>query len=114
MNFLDGKVAGGKVQLGGSAIDLQRPAGAEGSPVTFGVRPEHITLREGSGIKLADVRIDLVEHLGGSTMLYATTTDGQPLTIAMEGQQQIALGTNVIAHVDPARTHVFGADGKAT
>ncbi len=47
-------------------------------------------------------------------MLYATTTDGQPLTIAMEGQQQIALGTNVIAHVDPARTHVFGADGKAT
>jgi multiple sugar transport system ATP-binding protein len=114
MNFLDGKVAGGKVQLGSSAIDLQRPAGAEGSPVTFGVRPEHITLREGSGIKLADVRIDLVEHLGGSTMLYATTTDGQPLTIAMEGQQQIALGTNVIAHVDPARTHVFGADGKAT
>jgi len=114
MNFLDGKVAGGKVQLGSSAIDLQRPAGAEGSPVTFGVRPEHITLREGSGIKLADVRIDLVEHLGGSTMLYATTTDGQPLTIAMEGQQQIALGTNVIAHVDPTRTHVFGADGKAT
>ncbi|MFY8032245.1 MAG: ABC transporter ATP-binding protein [Devosia sp.] len=114
MNFLDGKVAGGKVQLGSSAIDLQRPAGAEGSPVTFGVRPEHITLREGSGVKLADVRIDLVEHLGGSTMLYATTTDGQPLTIAMEGQQQIALGTNVIAHVDPARTHVFGADGKAT
>ena len=114
MNVLDGKVAGGKVQLGSSAIDLQRPAGAEGSPVTFGVRPEHITLREGSGVKLADVRIDLVEHLGGSTMLYATTTDGQPLTIAMEGQQQIALGTNVIAHVDPARTHVFGADGKAT
>ena len=114
MNFLDGKVADGKVQLGSSAIELQRPAGADGSPVTFGVRPEHITLREGSGAKLADVRVDLVEHLGGSTMLYATTVDGQPMTIAMDGQQQIALGSTVAAHVDPARTHVFGADGTAT
>jgi len=114
MNFLDGKVADGKVQLGSSAIELQRPAGADGSPVTFGVRPEHITLREGSGAKLADVRVDLVEHLGGSTMLYATTADGQPMTIAMDGQQQVALGSTVAAHVDPARTHVFGADGKAT
>jgi multiple sugar transport system ATP-binding protein len=113
MNFLDGKVAGSQVQLGGSAIQLQRAAGGDGNPVTFGVRPEHITLKGDGGVKLADVTVDLVEQLGGATMLYATTTDNQPLTIAMDGQQQIALGTKATAYVDPARTHIFGMDGRA-
>ena len=113
MNFLDGKVAGSMVQLGGSSIQLQRAAGGDGSPVTFGVRPEHITLKADSGVKLADVTVDLVEQLGGATMLYATTADNQPLTIAMDGQQQIGLGEKATAYVDPARTHIFGVDGKA-
>ena len=113
MNFLEGKVDSGKVQLGGSAIELQKAAGADGSPVTFGVRPEHITLKPDSGVKLADVTVDLVEQLGGATMLYTTTVDKQPLTIAMDGQQQIALGSKATAYVDPARTHIFGTDGKA-
>jgi multiple sugar transport system ATP-binding protein len=113
MNFLDGKVDNGNVQVAGSAVELQRAAGANGSPVTFGVRPEHITLGAGSGIRLADVTVDLVEQLGGSTMLYTTTADKQSLTIAIDGQQQLALGSKVTAYVDPARTHIFGADGKA-
>ncbi|HEY9012402.1 MAG TPA: sn-glycerol-3-phosphate ABC transporter ATP-binding protein UgpC [Devosia sp.] len=112
MNFLDGKVESGKVQVGASAIDLRREA-ANGQPVTFGVRPEHISLRAEGGVKLADVTVDLVEQLGGATMVYATTGDRQPLTIAMDGQQQIALGSQVTAYVDPARTHVFGGDGRA-
>jgi multiple sugar transport system ATP-binding protein len=81
--------------------------------VTFGVRPEHITLRADAGVKLADVTVDLVEQLGGATMLYATTSDNQPLTIAMDGQQQVALGSKATAYVDPARTHIFGTDGRA-
>jgi multiple sugar transport system ATP-binding protein len=120
MNFLDAKVdaadgAGAKVHAGGSDIALPRPisGGKAGDSVTFGVRPEHITVAAGSGVRLADVRVDLVEQLGGATMLYTTTADGQALTISMDGQQPIALGSTVTAYVDPQRYHVFGANGAA-
>jgi len=119
MNFLETRVeaadgAGAKLQAGGTAIVLPRAltGGKPGDAVTFGVRPEHISIVEGSGVKLADVRVDLVEQLGGATMLYTTTADNQPLTIAVDGQRQLELGTTVGAYVDPARYHVFGADGK--
>ena len=119
MNFLDGRIeagdgAGARVQAGGSTIDLPRPlrGGAVGDSVAFGVRPEHITLAEGSGVRLAEVQVDLVEQLGGATMLYTSTADGQPMTIAIDGQRQVDLGTKVTAYVDPARYHVFATDGQ--
>jgi multiple sugar transport system ATP-binding protein len=117
MNFLEAEVAaadgaGAKLRAGGSEIVVDRKVGA-GDKVTFGVRPEHIAISDGTGVKLADVKVDLVEQLGGQTMVYATTADGQPLTIAVDGQRQVELGSTLTAYVDPARYHVFGADGRA-
>ncbi|MGN6487025.1 MAG: ABC transporter ATP-binding protein [Devosia sp.] len=117
MNFLEAEVAsadaaGAKLRAGGSEIVVNRKVGA-GDKVTFGVRPEHIAIADGAGVRLADVKVDLVEQLGGQTMVYATTADGQPLTIAVDGQRQVQLGSTLTAYVDPARYHVFGADGRA-
>ena len=117
MNFLNARVsavdsAGAKLQAGGSEIVPPRPVSAAvGDTVTFGVRPEHITITEGSGVHLAEVRVDLIEQLGGATMLYTATNDGQPLTIAINGQQQIPVGTMITAYVDPSRYHVFSESG---
>jgi multiple sugar transport system ATP-binding protein len=120
MNFLEARVGaagtdGARLQAGSASIDLPRPLGraSPGDPVSFGVRPEHISLAEGSGVRLAEVRVDLVEQLGAATMLYTSTADQQGLTIAVNGQQRIAIGDRVTAYVDPARYHVFGADGLA-
>ena len=108
MNFLAAAAAGTGISVAGSPLALPRTvAGA----TTLGVRPEHITLGEGSGVKLAEVRVDLVENLGGQTVVYATTADGQPLNIVLEGQQPVALGSMVTAHIDPARLHLFDAKG---
>ncbi len=117
MNFLDAKVeaadgTGAKLRAGGSEIVVDRKVGA-GDAVTFGVRPEHIGISEGSGVALANVRVDLVEQLGGQTMVYATTADGQAMTIAVDGQRQVELGSTLTAYVDPARYHVFAQDGRA-
>ena len=110
MNFLTASADGAGLKVAGNTVSLSRPvAGA----VTLGVRPEHITLAEGSGIKLADVRVDLVENLGGQTVVYATTTDGQPINIVLEGQRPVALGSTVSAHIDPALLHLFNAAGEA-
>ncbi|CAN7645124.1 sn-glycerol-3-phosphate ABC transporter ATP-binding protein UgpC [Devosia sp. LjRoot16] len=117
MNFLEAKVesadgAGAKLRAGGSEIVVNRQVGA-GDAVTFGVRPEHIGINEGSGVELAKVKVDLVEQLGGQTMVYTTTADGQAMTIAVDGQRQVELGSMLTAYVDPARYHVFARDGRA-
>jgi len=92
----------------GGAITLPRTAP---NATTFGIRPEHITITEGSGAKLTDVRVDLVENLGGQTLLYTTTADGQALTIVLEGQRPADLGSTVSVYIDPAKAHLFDAEG---
>ncbi len=117
MNFLTAEVegadgAGTKLRVGGSAAVVARKLDTNGK-VTFGVRPEHIGITEGSGVPLAEVTVELVEQLGGQTMVYTTTADGQSLTIAVDGQQNVGMGAKLTAYVDPARYHVFAADGRA-
>ena len=110
MNFLQASAEGAGVKVAGNSLALSRSvAGA----TTLGVRPEHITIAEGSGIKLADITVDLVENLGGQTVVYATTSDGQPLNIVLEGQRKVELGARVSAYIDPARLHLFNAEGNA-
>ncbi|WP_108462998.1 ABC transporter ATP-binding protein [Devosia naphthalenivorans] len=110
MNFLTAAAEAGGLRVAGGNLTLPRNvAGA----VTLGVRPEHITIADGSGTKLADVRVDLTESLGGQTVVYATTADGQALTIVLEGQRQFELGSTVSAYIDPARVHLFDAEGNA-
>ncbi len=89
----------------------RRLQGEAGETVTFGIRPEHLSLTQGA-IMLSTVNVDLVENLGGATMLYTTTPDGQLLTVALDGQQKVEPGANVKALFDPARCHVFDAAGK--
>jgi multiple sugar transport system ATP-binding protein len=119
MNFLDSTVASidgsaTTVNVGGTMFSLrQQVTGYKPQDkIGFGIRPEHMGITDAAGTKLADVRVDLVEHLGDQTMLYATTQGGQPLTIALNGQQHIASGTTVTAYVDPSRYHVFATDGR--
>jgi multiple sugar transport system ATP-binding protein len=119
MNLLTASIAGvdassTRIKTAGDTVTLPRTvAAASGDVVTFGVRPEHITITPDSGIKLAEVTVDLVENLGGQTLLYTVTADGQALTIVLEGQREAALGSSVTAYIDPARAHLFNAEGSA-
>ena len=119
MNFVEGTVksleGGAVVNVSGGEFKLRQalPDHKVGDKVLFGIRPEHIGMTEESGVKLADLRVDLVEQLGDMTMVYASTMRGQPLTIALEGQRHIAPGTMLPTYIDPNRYHVFGPDGRA-
>ena len=110
MNFLTATGDGDTVKTASASLPLGRSAVGT---ATLGIRPEHITLTEGSGAKFADLRVDLIENLGGQTVVYATTTDGQAMTVVLEGQRAVELGAMVAAYVDPAKAHVFNAEGAA-
>ncbi|MBN9333520.1 MAG: ATP-binding cassette domain-containing protein, partial [Devosia sp.] len=92
MNFLTATGEGELVKTASGSLPLGRSAAGT---ATLGVRPEHITIVEGTGSKFADLRVDLVENLGGQTVLYATTTDGQSLTVVLEGQRHVELGSTL-------------------
>jgi multiple sugar transport system ATP-binding protein len=119
MNFLDARIEAREpgetvLRVGSESVRLPRDlAAAAGTPVSLGVRPEHLTANPDSGIKLADVKVDLIENLGGETLLYARAPDGQALTMSLDGQQRVDPGALVAARIDPGRCHVFDNDGRA-
>jgi multiple sugar transport system ATP-binding protein len=117
MNFLQGKIeqvgaAETTINVCGNAVRLPRRVNAKaGESATFGIRPEHLSVLDNSGIGLSTVNVDLVENLGGATMLYTTTPDKQQLTVALDGQQKVERGANVKVSFDPTRCHIFDASG---
>ncbi|MGV0817723.1 ABC transporter ATP-binding protein [Martelella sp. AMO21009] len=108
MNFLTVDATPQGIQVGG--ISLPAPAFST-PPETFGIRPEHIRIvPENGGISLGTATVDLVESLGGQTVVYASLADGQALTILLEGQPQVADRIEVFFDFDKA--HFFDADGR--
>ena len=112
MNLLDGELDGTSVRVAGGSIELAeavpgRDVGA--SPVTVGVRPEHLRL-DAAGKVAATVR--LVEMLGAETHVICRLEDGAQLVVRQEAVvERPALGANVRVAVESQSVHVFGADG---
>ncbi|QKD05564.1 ABC transporter ATP-binding protein [Mesorhizobium loti] len=90
MNFINGRVVGRNtrsvtVELAGQertriTQPLVDAAPETGSKVIVGVRPEHFG-SSGEGDTDLVVTIDVVEHLGGTSFLYARTANGEDVVI---------------------------------
>ncbi|WP_075214234.1 ABC transporter ATP-binding protein [Mongoliimonas terrestris] len=101
-------IAGRSVRLPGLKV-----AAAPGAAVTFGVRPEHLTVGAEGGERLGEVTVQLVEHLGGETVLYTVNHAGDTLNASVDGQLKVSHGERVTLMVDPLVCHVFDANGRA-
>jgi len=114
MNFLEARrTSADAVEVAGQSLRLapeQLGQAAINAPISFGIRPEHIVLSGDAGQSLGDAKVDLVEHLGGSTSVYATMTSGVSLTILAPGQLAIRHGETVPLRIDAANCHAFGLD----
>ncbi|MBS7697435.1 MULTISPECIES: sn-glycerol-3-phosphate ABC transporter ATP-binding protein UgpC [unclassified Chelatococcus] len=116
MNLLPATVTGGndgsmRVKLGDGDIALQHPAAglAPGTPLTLGIRPEHIAIADGEG-DLALV-VDLVEQLGGETFLYASAPGLPQITLRQDGQARLTRGDAIGIRFDPEHLHFFDEAG---
>ncbi|MBS7706596.1 ABC transporter ATP-binding protein [Chelatococcus asaccharovorans] len=115
MNLLPATVTGDdgtlRLNLAGRAIAVERPAAglAPGKPVTLGIRPEHIVMAKAD----ADLTltVDLVEHLGGETFVYASAPGLPQITLRQDGQARLARGEVIGIRFDPPHLHFFDEAG---
>ena len=121
MNFVPAAVK----QAEGTAAELDLKGGGQIRVTTrkadarpngdfeLGIRPEHVDLGE-AGAPNANLpgKIQIVEHLGNATIMYVDTPAGQ-IVVQEDGNARASAGENVGVIFDPARCHVFAANGLA-
>ncbi|MCC7046876.1 MAG: sn-glycerol-3-phosphate import ATP-binding protein UgpC [Alphaproteobacteria bacterium] len=111
MNFFPGRAANGRVELEGGIV-LAMPNTVPSGDVTVGIRPEHMTLGGGPGASLP-LKVELIEHLGAEALVYGRLPGGAELTARIDGESDVAVGSQLALSVDPRHVHLFGrADGK--
>jgi lactose/L-arabinose transport system ATP-binding protein len=115
MNFLPGIVEKGGtiVRLpahGNHEIPLARLVGVplDGTAVTVGLRPGHFNTGGSAELHLT---IEVVEHLGLETFVYARQGKGELITIATQDGRELKGGQPFAAHFDPASVLLFDSDG---
>jgi len=116
MNFLNVKAAGGSGALElthpsfAAPVRLPRDSAASGE-LLLGLRPEHLLFEDGPcRLRLT---ADLVENLGGATLIYAQTAAGEALAIHTPGRRPLKKGEAFTAGFDPGQAYLFAADGHA-
>ncbi|KRA97900.1 ABC transporter ATP-binding protein [Devosia sp. Root685] len=111
MNFLAGVAANDGFDLAGKTFPLGYSLAEPGTPVTVGIRPEHIEVGP-SGAATFSVEVDFSEYLGGTQYLYATLADGQSLVIEHRENTEILGDGSITVSCDPGRIEVFSATGR--
>lgn len=104
MNFVSGRVVGGDIQC--DVLPTKRmvaPKGATGD-VFVGMRPEHITIRDGDALT-----VDLVERLGGVTYVHALAAGGEKLIIESKEEKVYQRGEKIGITVSSKDLRYFDA-----
>ena len=118
MNFLeavrDGSGEPDTLRVGGGTFAAGRDVNAlVAEPITFGIRPEHVSI---SGSEEADLsaRVEIVEELGAESMVYFQI-DGSEEPLAMRTSDEVRHkpGDRVGLILDRERIHLFGPDGNS-
>lgn len=118
MNLLPAHVedsAQGGINLvtGEHRIALPKISGiTPGDKVTYGIRPEHMTVTDQDAADL-NVRVEFSEQLGGQTYLYCSGAGSEDLTVHQMGQLKTQKGDTLHLALDRTQMHVFGANGAA-
>jgi multiple sugar transport system ATP-binding protein len=86
---------------------------APGSAIDLGVRPDAISVIDSGAGYAIPARIVVVEHLGGSSLLYVQIegVDGL-VTVEQRGKSDLAAGQDVHLRLDPQEIHLFDERGQ--
>jgi len=112
MNLLEGRAAGGAVQLGEFSVPIPSGTAPRDGKVTIGVRPENwrLVTKEEGGLP---VDVTVVEELGADAFVYGTSgVEGTPhdIIVRVNGRQAPKKGEMLYVSTDPNHVHVFDTD----
>ena len=106
MNLMEGTVRDGGIDVGGTLVAVSNTPGLEnGRSVTFGIRPEDLSLSN-SGLKAT---VSVVEPTGSETHVVSRIGKGEIVSVFRERH---ALSPGQEIHLSPAveRVHLFDAE----
>jgi lactose/L-arabinose transport system ATP-binding protein len=118
MNFIPAKVvekspAGVSIVLtqhGDRRLILPVTSAELGEDVILGVRPEHFGAAGAGGVDIT-VDVDVAEHLGTTSYVYART-DGEPLIIEREESRNETDAETITVSINPAKAYLFDKQGQ--
>lgn len=117
MNFLAAEVAGLE---GGVTLKLVRQGDIQitlairgdglklGEPCQLGIRPEHMSREAGVMLSL---RVDVAEHLGSDSYIYAASPQGESLTIETRSGREARHGTSFSIGIPQEHAFLFNQQG---
>ena len=114
MNFIAAMVesrggGGARVRFGPVSLPLEREAVP--GPVTFGIRPEHLSVARESEQDFRG-RVEIVEKLGAESLVYLQTDfASDPVTMRIAPELHIRAGDEIPVRVERERVHLFGRRG---
>jgi len=111
MNFMEGRVRDGAIEVPSLArpVPVAADFAPEGSEVTVGLRPEHLTL-DSSG---ETHTVDLTEALGGVSYAYLTSRTGERMIVEERGDVRSREGDTVGIGFDDDRVYLFDRKSEA-
>jgi lactose/L-arabinose transport system ATP-binding protein len=112
MNFLDGQLgAEGVIRLDcGAVFKADVIAPGKDMPVKVGIRPEHFTGKDEGGGAI-DVKVDVVENLGGTRFIYGTLASGQSVIVEERSERTLRPGEKVSVGFPNRKALLFSVDG---
>jgi lactose/L-arabinose transport system ATP-binding protein len=121
MNFLPAdvvEVAAGRVTMTLASqpaarltLPVANPRVVVGSKVTLGVRPEHF-LDAGKGDTDLNVDVDVAEHLGNTSYIYAHVGTGERIVIQREESRNATSKDKVTVGISAASSFLFDGEGQ--
>ena len=110
MNIVNGtlRLANGNTFVeaaGGMRWPISARAGADGQPVTLGVRPEHLMLASAAGDGVHG-EVIVVEPMGAETELLIQAGDAK-VVLMTSGRPTVAPGERIGLTLDPSTVHLF-------
>jgi lactose/L-arabinose transport system ATP-binding protein len=107
MNFLRGRAGeDGLVLEDGPVIPMNVPERGE---VRVGIRPEHLVIGGDPGL---EVRVDVVENLGGTRFIYGATRSGEDVIVEARDHAGIRAGETIVVAFQPGRALAFSPVGE--
>ena len=114
MNFIPADVEaaeGGKARVRFGPVSLPLEHEAAPGRVTFGVRPEHLSVAAESEQDFRG-RVEIVEELGAESLIYLQTDfSSAPVTMRIAPELDIHSGEVIPVRVGRSRFHLFDATG---